>query len=208
MPPEKLNLPQASEKDQLLDQLNSLDKNQLNYQAEKDEIKEKLRQISENPEETINALNLRAETKLSEVDKFKADQKHQKLEDTQSVDQLLSEINSMTPESLDPKNIKPESSIKKNLLLYIHFHQLDITAEVVKKAIRSFNWRSFKQLSKTEKESLCAQIDNIVNDTKVSIAEQYQATADITEIGRFINESRYQIQKIADDRHIKIHFEY
>ncbi len=203
MSSEKFKDSNTTEKDQLLDQLLALDKNNPAYEQEKDIIEKELNKISQNPEETIKALNRRAEIKLSPVDKYQAAEKYQELEDAKAVDQLLGEISSIAPTNFAEQ--KPNYAEQAAL----YFRPLSNTAQAVKKAIRAFNWRSFRQIPKVEKENLCAQIDRIVMEAKVEAAKQYQeAQADTITINRVINEARYQIQKIADDRHIKIPEEY
>ncbi|MDQ5970825.1 MAG: hypothetical protein QG603_602 [Patescibacteria group bacterium] len=128
-----------------------------------------------------------------------------------SIDEVLTELNNKAEETLINAvgtDAKTRANTEQRPVPSIYFNQLDATAEVVKKAIRSFNWRSFWKLSQKEKENLCAQIDKIVTDTQISVNDQYQGSTDVTKISRAINESRYQIQKIADDRHIKIPEEY
>lgn len=206
MSPKKLTESPISEKDQLLDQLNALDKDNPNYNQNKDAINKKLKQIANNPNEIIDALNPLAEKKLSPADQYHADRKHQKIEDRLAVDQLLEEINNMGPENIKNPVIENDESLEVGLATY--FHQLSKTADIVKKAINSFNWRSFKQISRTEKDQLCIQIEKIVINTKTNVTRLYREQADSLTISRLINEARYQIQKIADDRHIKIPEEY
>jgi L-lactate utilization protein LutB len=192
----------VSEKDQLLDRLSALDQNHPDYESEKKMINEQLQKIAENPEEIINYLNQKAEKKLSEVDHYAADQTRQAIDDKQSIDQLLSEINSTPVEKNDTNTVGQNS--------YEGFYEkkLNKIADGVKKAIRSVNWHSFKQLSKAEKDDLCAQIDSLVSGVKKTILIEQEKKSDELVIQRLVNEGIYQVQKIADDRHIKIPFEY
>ncbi len=206
MSPEKLTeTPQSA--DQLLDQLGALDKNSPDYEQTRNAINEQLQKIADDPKKTIETLNLQAEAKLSAVDKYQADKKRQALDDQNAVNQLLDEIKA-EPTTTSSNIEKPVDSSQNDLYIGEYLNKLNSTAESVKKAIRSFNWRSLKQLSKAEKESLCEQIDNIVSNASYNLADAQANNIDDLSISRLTNDARYQIQKLADDRHIKIPFEY
>jgi hypothetical protein len=205
---EIFNKTPLSEKDQLLDQLNALDKNHPDYQKEKSGIEEQLRKIADKQDETINAFSLQAEQRLAKFDKSQHNIARQEKHEQEGINKVWQEINAQADARL-PEN-KAETSDEEQDKSYFgfYFNQLNKVADDVKKAIRSFNWRSLKQLSRVEKDTLCEQIDNIVNEAKINLAKEEKMQFDELTINRLINESKYKIQKIADDKHIKIPNEY
>ncbi len=205
---EAFNETPLSEKDQLLDQLNALDKNHPDYQKEKSGIEEQLRKIADKQDETINAFSLQAEQRLAKFDKRQHNITRQEKHDQAGINKVWQEINAQADARL-PEN-KAETSNEEQDKSYFgfYFNQLNKVADDVKKAIRGFNWRSLKQLSRVEKDTLCEQIDNIVNEAKINLAKEEKMQSDELTINRLINESKYKIQKIADDKHIKIPNEY
>jgi hypothetical protein len=153
-------------------------------------------------DELLSAMEEKAEESLASHDE-NLDEK------IPSIDEILAELNTRAEKELPTTNQSaPEKNQEQEAYessLIIHWGKLEQTAQTVKKAIRSINWRSFKQLSNPEKDELCAEINNILWTTKKMIVGERPVDAEgKKQMLHSINSAILKIQIIADDKKIKI----
>lgn len=206
--------------DQLLDKLNSLDKNAPDYQTRLAAIEQQIKDVNQ-IDQSLDALELQAEARLAEFDQI--DNLLEQLEDLAEKKFSQTNLADMTTDSPElnaeqnmaaedneietPAVETPVDPTKLNNLrtdIAIAMRNLIKNAQFIKDALKSTNILSRPKLSAEEKSDLNYTVEKMLNKTILDLAD-YDKT-DIDSANKTlsaINQAIFDIQTQAEAKNIR-----